>query len=67
MPLFYFRPFHFHPYQRKTRPPLLEMEPAELITSLAIGLVSLALFVAFVIIPAVVFLRQTGALDFLPF
>ena len=59
MPLFYLRPFDFHPERRKRRPRLIEFEMEGVLLYIVIGVVGLAFFAAFIVMPALAVLGQS--------
>lgn len=63
MPLFYFIPFDFHADKRqrqRRRPRIVDFSLGETLLYLAIAMVALGLFVAFVVFPALTVLGQSA-------
>jgi hypothetical protein len=68
MPLFYLKPFDFHPEQEDKRLTLLfirlpievEDDATSALIGLVVGLLMLAFFVAFVIVPMIMVLNNTA-------
>jgi hypothetical protein len=58
MPLFYLRPFDFHADKRQ-RIKIIDFNVGEMVLYFAIGVVALALFVVFVVFPALTVLAET--------
>lgn len=55
MPLFYFRPFNFHP---KRQPKIVDIPTSDIALWVVIGLIGAALFVVFVVVPAMLYLNE---------
>ncbi len=57
MPLFYFRPFSFEPEEKPRR---FDGDMGEMLLYGVIGLIGIAMFVAFVVLPAVMLVAEAA-------
>jgi len=62
MPLYYFIPFKFKSdAERKMETPVLDFGPTrELMLSILVGLVLFAMFMAFIVLPAIIVMQQSA-------